>query len=303
MARVPLTPWLMFVQNASRPAPNAETTPMPVIAIRERIHSYTMRMLAAAWIGAGLFFASLTYCAYFHLIVLGQPGVVPADQVPLAIATNVALFSAFALHHSVFARTGIKARLARILPPEFERSAYVWIASLLFLGVCLLWQPLPGVAWEATGALRFVLYGVQFAGLVFTLQSASRLDIWDLSGVRQVRAARHAAEAPGTNDAPRAGGSAAAANASSVATSPAAPAPLEVRGPYRWLRHPIYLGWVLLVFGAPAMTSGRLLFAAVSTAYLVVAIPIEERSLIAEFGQSYRDYQRQVRWRLLPGVW
>ena len=275
---------------------------MPVIAIRERIHSYTMRMLAAAWFGAGLFFASLTYCAYFHLIVLGQPGVGPADQVPAAIAANVALFSAFALHHSVFARTGIKTRLARILPPAFERSAYVWIASLLFLGVCLLWRPLPGVAWEATGAVRYLLYGVQFAGLVFTLQSASRLDIWDLSGVRQVRAAHKAAERSGPNEA-HVGGSAAATNASSAAVSPAAPAPLEVRGPYRWLRHPIYLGWVLLVFGAPAMTAGRLLFAAVSTAYLVVAIPIEERSLVHEFGQSYRDYQRQVRWRLLPGVW
>ena len=259
-------------------------------------------MLAAAWLGAGLFFASLTYCAYFHLIVLGQPGVVPADQVPVAIAANVMLFSAFALHHSVFARSGIKVRLAQILPPAFERSAYVWIASLLFLGVCLLWRPLPGVAWEATGAVRYLLYGVQFAGLVFTLRSASRLDIWDLSGVRQVRAARKAANRLGPNDA-QVGGSAAAANASSAAVSPAAPAPLEVRGPYRWLRHPIYLGWVLLVFGAPAMTAGRLLFAAVSTAYLVVAIPIEERSLVREFGQSYRDYQRQVRWRLLPGVW
>jgi protein-S-isoprenylcysteine O-methyltransferase Ste14 len=60
---------------------------------------------------------------------------------------------------------------------------------------------------------------------------------------------------------------------------------------------------VLLVFGAPAMTTGRLLFAAVSTAYLIVAIPIEERSLVAEFGQAYRDYQKQVRWRLVPGVW
>ena len=303
MARVPLTPWLMFVQNASRPAPNAETTPMPVIAIRSRIHFYTMRMLVAAWLGAGLFFASLTYCAYFHLIVLRQPDIVAADQVPFAIAANVALFSAFALHHSVFARTGIKARLARILPAEFERSAYVWIASLLFLGVCLLWQPLPGVAWEATGAVRVVLYGVQLAGLIVTLQSASRLDIWDLSGVRQVRTARRAGRLSDAESATQKAGALAEAQAPPAEASPAASAPLEVRGPYRWLRHPIYLGWVLLVFGAPIMTTGRLLFAAVSATYLVVAIPIEERSLVNEFGQSYRDYQRQVRWRLVPGVW
>jgi protein-S-isoprenylcysteine O-methyltransferase Ste14 len=78
---------------------------------------------------------------------------------------------------------------------------------------------------------------------------------------------------------------------------------LTIRGPYRWVRHPIYLGWVLVVFGAPAMTTGRLLFAAVSTIYLVVAIPLEERSLAVEFGTAYSAYQRQVRWRLIPGVW
>lgn len=259
-----------------------------------------MRMLAA-WLGAGLFFSSLTYCAYFYLVVLGQPGVVRPDQVPAAIATNVALFTAFALHHSVFARSGIKTQLTRILPPEFERSAYVWIASLLFLGVCLRWRPLPGVAWEATGALRFLLYGVQFAGLVFTLRSASRLDIWDLSGVRQVRAARQAASSRAMAG-QRSDRSTAAANSSPV-DSAAASGPLEVRGPYRWLRHPIYLGWALLVFSAPVMTAGRLLFAVVSTGYLVVAIPIEERSLVNEFGQSYRDYQKRVRWRMLPGLW
>ena len=277
---------------------------MPVIAIRDRIHSYTKRMLAAAWLGAALFFASLTYFAYFYLVALGQPGVVPAEQVPFAIATNVALFSAFALHHSVFARTGIKTRLARVLPPAFERSAYVWIASLLFLGVCLLWQPLPGVAWEAPGALRMLLYAVQLAGLAVTLKSASRLDIWDLSGVRQVRAARSVrAEAARDGSPPVAGPTPAAFELANAASPVAAAPPLEVRGPYRWLRHPIYLGWLLLVFGSPVMTAGRLLFAVVSTAYLVVAIPIEERSLVHEFGQSYRDYQKQVRWRLVPGLW
>jgi protein-S-isoprenylcysteine O-methyltransferase Ste14 len=81
------------------------------------------------------------------------------------------------------------------------------------------------------------------------------------------------------------------------------PPRLAVSGPYRYMRHPIYLGWVLMVFGAPTMTMGRVLFATISAAYLVVAIPIEERSLVKEFGQSYRDYQRQVQWRLLPGIW
>jgi protein-S-isoprenylcysteine O-methyltransferase Ste14 len=91
--------------------------------------------------------------------------------------------------------------------------------------------------------------------------------------------------------------------AGASAGTPAEQAPLTISGPYRWLRHPIYLGWVMFVFGAPEMTAGRLLFATISTVYLIVAIPYEERSLAAEFGSAYSEYQRQVRWRLVPGVW
>ena len=69
------------------------------------------------------------------------------------------------------------------------------------------------------------------------------------------------------------------------------------------MRHPIYFGWVLMVFGAPTMTASRLLFATISTLYLVIAIPFEERSLGEEFGTAYADYQERVRWRLVPGVW
>ena len=78
---------------------------------------------------------------------------------------------------------------------------------------------------------------------------------------------------------------------------------MQVGGAYRWVRHPIYFGWVLMVFGAPVMTTSRLVFASVSTAYLVIAIPFEERSLAEEFGAAYKDYQRRVRWRLVPGLW
>ena len=246
-------------------------------------------MRAAAWAGAGLFLASLLYVGWFYLVVLGQPVAVPAERVPGAVAVNLALFSAFALHHSFFARTGAKALLHRLLPAPLERVAYVWLASLLLIAVCLVWQPLPGIAWQASVPLRWALYAVQFTGIVLTLKSASRIDIWELSGVRQVRVSL----------APLSVESA----ASSVSVSSGSASALEISGPYRWLRHPIYLGWLLIVFGAPTMTNGRLLFASISTLYLIVAIPFEERSLQSEFGQAYRDYQRRVRWRLVPGVW
>ena len=246
------------------------------------------RMLVAAWGGALLFLASLSYFGWFYLVRLGDTAAEPGTS-PLAIAVDVALFTAFALHHSILARTGAKAWVARRLPVGLERSFYVWTSSLLFLAVCLLWLPLPGTAWRASGPLTWVLHGAQIAGVVVTLRSASRIDIWELAGVRQARAAtrERSLNSPSVQ-------SAAPASAQSA---------LEIQGPYRWVRHPIYFGWVLMVFGAPTMTASRLLFATISTLYLVIAIPFEERSLGEEFGRAYADYRQRVRWRLVPGVW
>jgi len=251
-------------------------------------------MLAAAWAGAGLFLASLVYFGWFYAVALGRPAPAPPEGVPAAVAVNVVLFSLFALHHSVLARAAVKRRVTALLPPALERTVYVWVASLLFLAVCLLWRPVPGLAWQASGPLAWALRAAQLAGVALTLASASRIDIWDLAGVRQARAARSSAQ---LETAPS------ATLPTSASSGAAGASTLEVAGPYRWVRHPIYLGWVLMVFGAPAMTAGRLLFAAISTAYLIAAIPFEERSLVTEFGPPYQDYQRRVRWRLVPGLW
>jgi protein-S-isoprenylcysteine O-methyltransferase Ste14 len=78
---------------------------------------------------------------------------------------------------------------------------------------------------------------------------------------------------------------------------------LQIAGPYRWVRHPLYLGWILLVFGTAHMTGDRLAFAVISTAYLLIAIPWEERSLRQAFGPAYADYQRAVHWRVVPFVY
>jgi hypothetical protein len=250
------------------------------------------RMLVAAWGGALLFLASLSYFGWFYVVRLGDAAAAAPETSATAIATDVALFTTFALHHSILARTGVKAWVARHLPVGLERSLYVWTASLLFLAVCLLWLPLPGHAWRASGPLTWVLHGVQIAGVVVTLRSASRIDIWELAGVRQARAAVR----PYSFDP-------ASTQAAKSASARSAHSALEIHGPYRWVRHPIYFGWVLMVFGAPTMTASRLLFATISTLYLVIAIPFEERSLGEEFGTAYADYQQRVRWRLVPGVW
>lgn len=228
-------------------------------------------LLVLAWLGGALFVLSLCWCVYFYAVVLGTPATATGAVLP-TIAFDAALFSIFALHHSLLARTGLKRAIARHLPPGTERSVYVWVASLLLLIVCWSWQPLPGVIYAADPPWDWAFHGVQIAGAVLTLRAAGAIDFLDLAGIRQ---ARHESRPP----------------------------ELRTDWPFRVVRHPIYFGWMLMVLAPPTMTMSRLLFASVSSLYLLLAIPWEERSLIETFGDDYRAYTREVRWRVLPGVW
>ncbi len=102
---------------------------------------------------------------------------------------DTALFSVFALHHSIFARTGLKAAVNRVLPAALERSVYVWIASLLFIGVCAWWQPIAGVAWRLDGVWRIAGLAAQVAAGAATIVGARQLGVLSLAGVRQTLAA------------------------------------------------------------------------------------------------------------------
>ena len=231
--------------------------------------SPTARIIALG--GGLLFIASLTYFALSYARRFDRPA---ADGWAVPAAIDVLLFSIFALHHSVFARTGAKAWIARHAPPALERSIYVWVSSLLFILVCAWWQPVPGAIWRAEGWLRPLLAIAQLAGGLAAVAAARQLDVLELAGVRQVWGS-------------------------------AAPAPqgIQARGGYGLVRHPIYLAWLVLVWATPDMNGTRLVFAAISSAYLVVAIPIEERGLVRAFGQEYDAYRRRVRWRMIPGVY
>lgn len=226
---------------------------------------------AFAWSGGLLFVASIVSFVIVYGVTLGTPAPDGAPLVAPALI-DLALFVVFALHHSLMARAGAKAWLARRIPEELERSVYVWVASLLFLGVCWLWRPLPGAAWRVGGGGAWALGVVQLAGVWLTLRSAAMLDVLELAGIRQL-------------------------------SRRAQPIVFRTDGPYGFVRHPIYLGWFLMTLAAPAMTLSRLLMALLTCAYLVVAIPWEEASLAEAYGDPYRAYQRAVRWRLVPGVW
>lgn len=219
--------------------------------------------------GALLFVLSLLSMPVMYLFRLGSPAPDDGSAARDAV-TNVGLFTIFALHHSVMARTGAKAWITRMVAADLERSVYVWISSLLFLAVCLMWQPLPGIVWQTRGP-GIVLYLVQLFGVAVTIAAARIVGVLELAGITQ--------------------------------PDPSRPIEFRADGPFGIVRHPIYLGWVLMVFATPTMTTSRLLFAVVSTLYLVIAIPLEERSLIAVFGDKYRAYQHQMRWRLIPGLW
>jgi methanethiol S-methyltransferase len=230
--------------------------------------------LIAAWVGGAAFVASLLYFLYFYFVRLGWP-VSGGDWIqPLAI--DLALFGIFVAHHSLMPRRRMKQWFASHAPAPLERTVYVWVASLLLAFVCVAWQDIPGTAYKVTGAWAWVLRLLQVAGIALTIRASARLDVLDLAGIRQVQApARH----------------------------PRQPMPLQMGGPYTLVRHPIYLGWIAMVFAAPDMTWNRLAFATISTLYLLTATPIEERSLEQAFGESYREYKRKVRWRIVPGLY
>jgi protein-S-isoprenylcysteine O-methyltransferase Ste14 len=224
-----------------------------------------------AWLGGAAFVFSLAYFPYFFLIGvdrLAAPALSPLE----ATLWNVATFSLFALHHSVLARTRAKQWIQQWIPPSLERSTYVWIASALFFLVCWLWQPISRArVYSVDGELAWVGLLTQGFGLVLTARATGVLGALELAGISQ-------------------------------AQSDATPV-FRAAGPYRWVRHPVYLGWILFVLGAPQMSADRFAIAAISTAYLLLAIQWEERTLIELFGERYLSYRRQVRWRLLPGIY
>lgn len=217
--------------------------------------------------------ASLGYFVYTYA-QFGTPAGAWHAGAWVAVVQNVLLFSLFAAHHSVLARQGTKRSLRRIVPPHLERSGYVAGAAVLFAIALTAWQPVPGVAWRLTGTWFIVGEAVCLAGVALIIVALSHVDLLAFVGLRQGLGLAYAP----TDD-------------------------LNTDGPYRIVRHPAYLGWVMLVWTLPVMTGTRLVFAAISTLYLVLVIPLEERSFRRALGAQYDAYARSVRWRLIPGIY
>jgi methanethiol S-methyltransferase len=199
--------------------------------------------------------------------------VVPAGE---AVAVNLVLMSLFAAQHSIMARKQFKEWWTRFVPPAIERSTYVLVASLLLALLIWQWRPLPTVLWQVTNLpIAAALTGLSLLGFVLVLTSSFLINHFELFGLHQV---------------------------TSNLAGRGVPAP-RFKTPvlYRLVRHPLYLGFIIAFWITPVMSVGHLLFAAVTTAYILVGALLEERDMVELFGDEYRRYQARV--SMLVPLW
>lgn len=218
-----------------------------------------------------LFFAAILYGIGFVADLWVPKGIDGGliTPLPMAIAVNVALLLLFAVQHDVMARPWFKEWWARFVPRPIERSTFVALASLILLFLYWQWRPMPAVVWHISNpTVRGILWVLYFAGWGIVFFSSFVIDHFELFGLKQAWAYFNGKEYVS--------------------------ATFSERSIYRWVRHPLMLGFILAFWSVPTMSQGRLLFAVVTTLWILVAIQIEERDLIAFLGEPYRQYRART---------
>jgi len=230
---------------------------------------------------ATLLFAIVAYAIFFatflYLIVFvgdfsfaritvdeGPPG-----PVATAAAIDIALIALFGIQHSVMARQGFKKWWTRVIPKPAERSVYVLMASAVLIVLMTLWRPIPSAIWDIANPLAAnAIWGLFWIGWGMVLLSTFLINHFELFGLQQawLNMQGRKAEPPKFHQ------------------------PLL----YKWVRHPLYLGFFLAFWAAPEMTAGHLLLAVGVSIYMLIAIRYEERDLVDMFGQDYENYRRDV---------
>lgn len=193
----------------------------------------------------------------------------PSGPVWLALVVDALLALAFALQHEVMARPAFKALVARVIPRAMERSVFVLLASMILLAMFALWRPVPTVLWSAHGAAYWAITGAAALGWLLVFGSTFIINHFDLFGLRQV--VMHARNTPYTA------------------------VGFKLRLVYKLCRHPLMLGFIIAFWAAPVMTVGRLWFATLMTAFILVGIRFEERDLVRQHGEEYLAYRRSTR--------
>ena len=251
---------------------DATLTPAARAFVEARVAAPAARaaVLLYALLSYAIFFATFLY-AFGFVVGIGAP--VTLDSTPgvptwVALAVNLGLLGVFAVQHSVMARPTFKRWWTRIVPQAAERSTYVLFSSVALILLFALWQPMGGVVWSVGGAGRIVMYALGATGWAVVLLSTFLINHFDLFGLRQAWLYFRGREYTG----------------------------MKFRTPwlYSFVRHPLYVGWLMAFWFTPTMTVAHLVFAIMTTAYILVAIQLEERNLVEEHGEDYREYRRRV---------
>ena len=228
-------------------------------------------VLGYGTVAYGLFFGTFCYLIGWNAD-LWVPWTIDGGQpAPLGVTLGVDLgiLALFAVQHTLMARRGFKRWWTRFVPEPIERSTFVLLTVAILLGMVWQWRPLPEVVWQVDdGALRALLWTLYGLGWAIVLISTMLIDHFDLFGLKQTLffARGRPYRAPEFRE----------------------------RLFYRHVRHPLMLGFLVAFWSAPVMSQGRLLFAVVTTAYILSAILIEERELISMHGEAYESYRRRV---------
>jgi methanethiol S-methyltransferase len=236
-------------------------------------HSFLKRtaVLLYGIVSYAFFFATFCYAAGFVGNFLVPKSLDSTPSVPLAtaLAINGALLGLFAVQHSVMARSFFKRWLTRFIPVAAERSTYTLLSSLALILLFWQWQPMGGIIWDVQTPWAAGLIHAGFAfGWLLVLVTTFLINHFDLFGLRQVWKFFRGAEYR--------------------------PLTFVTPGPYKLVRHPLYVGWLCAFWFTPTMTVAHLVFAIATTAYILVAIQLEERDLVAIHGRDYVEYRRRT---------
>jgi len=189
--------------------------------------------------------------------------------VSTALLINLVLLTIFAMQHSVMARPGFKKAWTKLVPKPIERSVYVLFASSALILLFWQWRPMTGAVWHVENPIgRVALYLVFAGGWAIVLLSTFMINHFELFGLRQVYYNSRGIETPEMD--------------------------FKTRAFYKFVRHPIMLGFIIAFWATPTMSIGHLLFAGVTTAYILVAIQFEERDLVNSHGEAYKAYRKKV---------